>query len=380
MTRNTRQIISRVRGFPKPTRWRKISFSAALFLTISAPCFSVLGADGVAGASQPNYALQFDGSDDQVRVLDIGYFDFDTTFTVEAWVRPDSIAGTGLFKAIVSGRLDDRPNSSGGWVISLPKDDHSQWGLSVCTPTCNATRTAAGSLVVGEWQHLAATYDGVNIHSYQDGVLVDSVAHSGNVTDINYLFIGALLGTFNGTIDELRVWNTARPREAILSTIFTSLQGDEPGLVAYWPFDDGSGQFASDATDNGQHARLGSTDGVDDQDPVWVVSDSPIIPPNFQLTPFIAGLGTDIGISSYLPAVFNCGWSPGEAVEIWWDKPEAQLALFTVDAMGCFEGMFRLDDGELIPGSEPNTHEVQAWGNVSGVLVYLHPKLPQDLH
>jgi hypothetical protein len=166
----------------------------------------------------------------------------------------------------------------------------------------------------------------------------------------------------------------------MLSTIFTSLQGDEPGLVAYWPFDDGSGQFATDATGNGQDARLGSTDGVDDQDPVWVVSDSPIIPPNFQLTPFIAGLGTDIGISSFLPDVFNCGWSPGEVVEIWWDKPEAQLAIFTVDAMGCFEGMFRLDDVVLIPGSEPNTHEVQARGSVSGVVTSPIEQVVPQLH
>jgi hypothetical protein len=380
MTRTAGQIISRIRGFLEPNRWRKISFFVAFFLSISAPCITALGADGVAGVGQPNYALQFDGSDDQVRVLDIGNFDFDTTFTVEAWVRPESVAGTGLFKAIVTGRLDDRPNSGGGWSMSLPKDDHSQWGLSVCTPQCNATRTTAGSLVVGEWQHLAATYDGTNIHSYQDGVLVDSVAHSGNVTDINYLFIGALLGTFHGTIDELRVWNIARTREAILATIFTSLQGDEPGLVAYWQFDDGSGQFASDGSGNAQDARLGSTGGIDDQDPVWVVSDSPIIPPNFQLTPFIAGLGTDIGISSFLPAVFNCGWSPGETVEIWWDKPDAQLAVFTVDAMGCFEGMFPLDDGERIPGSEPGTHEIQARGSVTGVLTSPFEQAVPQLH
>ena len=36
-------------------------------------------------AASPNYALQYDGTDDFVRVLDIGNFDFDTTFTVEAW-------------------------------------------------------------------------------------------------------------------------------------------------------------------------------------------------------------------------------------------------------------------------------------------------------
>ena len=359
-----------------------LSVAIIIFMLLPAGNAAASELEEPAGpAANPNYALQYDGADDFVRVLDIGNFDFDTTFTVEAWVRPDSVAGTGLFKAIVTGRLDDRPNSGGGWSMSLPKDDHSQWGLSVCTPQCNATRTTAGSLVVGEWQHLAATYDGTTIHSYQDGVLVDSVAHAGNVTDINYLFIGALLSAFHGTIDEVRVWNIARSREEILSTIFSSLKGDEAGLAGYWNFDDGSGQFASDSSGNGQVARLGSIDGVDAQDPLWVASDSPIIPPNFQLTPLFAGLGTDIGISTFFSStIFNCGWSPGETVEIWWDKPEAQLASFTVDAKGCFEGMFPLDDGERIPGSEPGTHEVQARGSVTGVLTSPFEQFVPQLH
>jgi len=369
MTRNVRQIISRVWHFLKPIRWRKISFSVTLFLSISSPCFSVLGADGTAGVSQPNFALQFDGSDDFARVLNVGNFDFTTTFTIEAWVKAASVASDGTWKALLSGRIDDQPSAGGGWMMYMPNADHSLWGMSVCsTPGgCASVLVPASSLTVNEWHHVAATYDGVNIQIFHDGNLANTKAQSGDVSEVNYLFIGAFLGTFNGLIDEVRIWNVARTPEAILSTVFDTLQGDEPGLVAYWPFDDGAGQFAADASGNGQAVRLGSTDGVDDQDPAWVASDSPIIPPFFQLTPLVAGLDTEIGISSIIASVFNCGWSPGETLEVWWDEPEIQLATFTVDAMGCFEGQFPLAD-ERIGSSKTGTHEIQARGSVTGVV------------
>ncbi|MGD8857308.1 MAG: LamG domain-containing protein, partial [Chloroflexota bacterium] len=327
------------------------------------------GTDAVpASTSQSNFALQFDGVDDYARVLDSGNFDFDTTFTIEAWVKPDSVSGPIQFNGLVSGRVDDRPDSSGGWIMFQPKDDHSQWGMSVCTPNCGAATVQPGALVTGEWHHLAATYDGTNIQVYHNGVLSGTVAHTGSVSPVNYLFLGAWNGTFSGTMDEIRVWNITRTPEAIRSTMFAPLQGDETGLVAYWPLNDGAGQFATDGSGNGQIARLGSTDTPDGQDPAWVISDSPVLDPLFQLIPNYGGLGTDIGITSVVVPGFNCGWVAGETVEIWWDKPEAPLATFTVEANGCFEGLVNLDDGERIPGSEPGEHVIQARGSASGVV------------
>ena len=332
-----------------------------------------------AAVSQEDYALQFDGSNDYARVLDVGNFDFATTFTIEAWVKPAVVTGPVQFKGLVSGRSSDQPNSGGGWVMYLPTADHSQWGMSVCSGNCDAALAAAGSLLVDEWHHLAATYDGATIQLYLDGAPAGSQAHSGDVTDVNYLFIGAWTGTFQGTIDEVRIWNVARSQQQIVSTLAFRLQGDEPGLVAYWPFDEGSGQFAADATGLGQVARLGSSDGVDSQDPTWVVSDSPLIPPSFQLLPFLAGLETDIGITSVFAPGFPCGWVPGETVVVWWDDPEIDLATFTIDAKGCFEGQFPLAD-ERIGSSKFGIHSVQARGSTSGVLAHPFELVLPQLH
>jgi hypothetical protein len=211
---------------------------------------------GEPGATaQTNYALQFDGSDDYARVLNIGNFDFTTTFTLEAWVKPDTVTSDGQWEAFLNGRVfDDPTGTSGGWMMYLPTSDHSRWGMFLCTTGCTSFLGPASSLVAGEWVHVAVTYDAVGaiIKIYQDGVQVADKVHTGDVAEVNYLFFGASSGTFNGVIDEIRIWNIARTAEEIRSTMIGSLQGDEAGLVGYWPLDDGDGQFATDATGNGQ--------------------------------------------------------------------------------------------------------------------------------
>ena len=77
----------------------------------------------------------------------------------------------------------------------------------------------------------------------------------------NYdLIFGALLSTnppqyYVGDLDEVRIWNVARSAGQIQSNFDRSLVGNEPGLVAYWRFDEGAGTAAFD--DSG-HAQTGN--------------------------------------------------------------------------------------------------------------------------
>lgn len=225
---------------------------------------------------QPVYALQFDGNDDYVAIPDSGDFDFNNAFTIEAWVKPSSIASDGSFSAIAQGASSEPPFSGAGWSMYLGTADYSNWGLSVCVPGCNAAGSGIGSLVVNEWQHVASVYDGSEIRLYRNGTLIASEAHAGNVSDIDVLLIGIWTTSFRGQIDEFRVWNVARTARQIDSTMNDLLAGSESGLVGYWRFDEGSGQTVTDLSGRGNDGKLGPTFGNDGQDPVWVESDAPV--------------------------------------------------------------------------------------------------------
>jgi len=54
------------------------------------------------------------------------------------------------------------------------------------------------------------------------------------------------------------------------------LQGDETGLVGYWPFEEGNGQVTQDATANHLDGRLGDVTDWDSWDPAWTTDGVPL--------------------------------------------------------------------------------------------------------
>ena len=106
------------------------------------------------------------------------------------------------------------------------------------------------------------------IYLYKDSVLENS-------TNINEEFeydtssmwnmIGAVdFGSwqhFRGVIDEVRIWNTARTKKQIKRYMNRPLRGDEDNLVAYWKFDEDSGQILKDLTKNHNDGQLNTWKG-----------------------------------------------------------------------------------------------------------------------
>jgi len=71
--------------------------------------------------------------------------------------------------------------------------------------------------------------------------------------------------------------NTRRPWRAIAATVFaaallapnTAAAAGSP-LAGWWPMNERSGQTVRDWSGNRNHGQLGSTPGVDDNDPTWI--------------------------------------------------------------------------------------------------------------
>ncbi len=132
----------------------------------------------------------------------------------------------------------------------------------------------------GEWHHISGTYDGSTLRLYIDGELEASVpvsmqaVHNNGLLTLGWSPVGYLL-SWNGRLDEIRIWDISRTQADIKQTMHVRMRGTEPGLIAYWNFDEGSGQVAHDLAGIDNSAQLGSSPDPDDQDPDWDVFAAP---------------------------------------------------------------------------------------------------------
>ena len=218
----------------------------------SAVIFSILIlCYGTISAQVIGQALLFDGINDYVSFGSSTVFDVDTAVTYEAWIRSDSTSGF-IFNKWVNFLEDKQMTYSGDKVTFYMHNVFS--GVSL---------VSASSVPMHQYTHVAATYDGSTAKLYINGVLDTSKSVSSsarNSAGVLYLAHNPDRfdnnSAFKGVIDEFRIWNTARTESEIQSTMNQSLNGNEPGLVGYWKFDEGHGVTTADATNNGNDGAI----------------------------------------------------------------------------------------------------------------------------
>jgi gliding motility-associated-like protein len=124
-------------------------------------------------------------------------------------------------------------------------------GFYVCTnpqPTLQNT-----------WYHAAATYDGASIKYYINGCLVNTIPATGNLITTDLITgIGmqsqnptATTENFRGNIDEVRIWNVARTEQEIQLNMNFLIPTTQPGLLAYYKFDNNYINVQGNAAFNG---------------------------------------------------------------------------------------------------------------------------------
>ncbi len=105
-----------------------------------------------------------------------------------------------------------------------------------------------------QWYHIAMTWQGSTLRLYVNGALAWST-NDANSNPIpldfhQYPFeFGRRSGEnsyyFQGRLAEARMWNYARSQEEINNNMFTSLTGNEEGLLGYWPLRDDFNDYSS---------------------------------------------------------------------------------------------------------------------------------------
>jgi hypothetical protein len=220
--------------------------------------------------------LDFDGND----YVDCGNdpsLDLGTgSITVEFWAKR-SIGGiTPLSKGFYNHSI----GKTTGWKYRCNQGDKRMYiVIGDGTNSANAMESSASN--DGTWHHFAGVIDRTAnlIQLYKDGILqasndISSIASISVPNDFVLGYapnVGWSYDYWQGNLDEIRYWNTARSQAEIIQYMNQSIPGpaSNPDLAAYYNFDEGSGQITHDISSNTNDGQLGSTPGSDGNDPSW---------------------------------------------------------------------------------------------------------------
>lgn len=302
--------------------------------------------------------LLFDGGNDRVRIADAASLRITQAITLEAWIQPASVANSvaqdriihklGAYELVLSTRYTGCSFGSRGDV---------QWRTTVAG---KIRRLCGGKITPGLWHHVAATFDGSTFRLYVNGTQVATGSLRGllaSTAEPLYLGnVGAANRGLHGGLDQVRIWNRARSAAEIAAGKDVALSGVEPGLVAYFPLDEGSGQVVTDGSAMGNHGVLGSGAAADNGDPRWVIAPPSNTPPQVDAggdvtirlpvdSVTLLGSASDDGLPAGSLAL---AWSPVSGpAPVSFEDPAAAATTATFSVAGTYTLRFAADDGAL---------------------------------
>ncbi|NQZ59303.1 MAG: LamG domain-containing protein, partial [Lentisphaeraceae bacterium] len=157
----------------------------------------VTGVDG--------WALDFNGSDS---VVNAGVLKTGSSLTLVAWIKPTNLSGD---HAIVSRDSSFTFKTSGS-------------NLRFTTPGVRDHTSSGLSLTLGQWQHVAVSFDAgqsAGVKFYINGVLVNAINASSMNVNSNNIEIGENQWSgqsFSGSMDSIRIYSEVKSAANILAS------------------------------------------------------------------------------------------------------------------------------------------------------------------
>ena len=185
------------------------------------------------------YGLRLDAATNQAETQSVA-FDNISDFTFEFWFKSDG----GTNETMLSnGKGDGTEANTSGWSVGIDT-----FGKIAVESNGNSLQSAT-VVTDNKWHHIA-----VVVNARGNAVLfLDAQEESFISTSLLNGFGGSKIALgkriwyegiteytdqkFSGSIDELRIWNSARKVKQIDRDRFNNLSGDEPGLVEYYSFE-----------------------------------------------------------------------------------------------------------------------------------------------
>ncbi len=278
-----------------------------------------------------NYALRFDGVDDNIKapfIRDIfGDDSWRVTKTISLWVKPHGI-----------GQPCGQPNPGHceliigviprSWGISRGilngQDRIWIWNIDDATDMPDAIIPLIYE--PDQWIHITLVHANNKLMAYRYGSHLDGdtrISYSSFTVDTDtktftYLTVGGFFKdteqyAFKGDIDEIRIYSTQLTDNEI-SLIHQELTPPyNSNLKAYYRMSDGGGTFLTDDSDQGQGGifREGLQIATPPGGPQWVTSDlfgsgpTPTLPPTFTVTATFTNTPSPTSTATRLPPGFT---------------------------------------------------------------------------
>ncbi len=266
----------------------------ALILTL---LLAFIAPGSVSATGEAGWALSFDGVNDYVKlgttevILGSGWR---ATKSFSMWIKPQGTASVCAVDDVASCEqiFVNQPHFFGIARGEIGGQDRIWiWNYD------GTYRKIPISYQADEWLHVAFVQAGGYLKAYRNGNLVGQVVSAATFYDENVTTTNLLLGAFirldrtaafQGLIDEVRIYSNELLPADISATLRSPLNGDEPGLRAYYQMSDGFGTTLTDNSINSFNGTLMNGFETIANGPLWVSSsawDYPVADDQLVTTP-----------------------------------------------------------------------------------------------
>lgn len=194
----------------------------------------VINATAVAAGE----ALNLDGGNDYVSIAHTSSLNA-FPLTVETWVKTSY---TGFLAASLVGKYVS--NSYDGWLIYLSNGTLSAYYFNNSSNHVNFPINATTSITDNNWHHVALVVDASGGRLYVDGILSSPnqpwTGTPAPPSTTQNVLIGSYDAYLPGSIDEVRIWNTARTQCEIQTYMNCEIPASSSGLMANYHFNQGA--------------------------------------------------------------------------------------------------------------------------------------------
>ena len=200
-----------------------------------------------------NYFLSLSGNYNYVNCGSDAALDANKIKTMESWINFASFSG--------SQEIMSRSTGGSGIELLLYAGNLSFFCMNSALGATSHVDYPLTNLETGIWYHIAATWDGSkeSMRLYINGKSVGTRLDDGNINTVGVsqptgsFMIGQWSQTtenrfFNGSLDEIRVWNVNRSADQIKLGMLANYSSGASGLTAYYPINELTASSVPNAT------------------------------------------------------------------------------------------------------------------------------------